>query len=89
MKEIIKEIIHRIEFEDDFIKFSDLPKDLNDNHYIDLSLANYGEITIYTQREETDEEYNERLERIKNTNDIIRKVRYAQYLKLKEEFEGN
>lgn len=44
-------------------------------------------IDVQRQREETDEEYQERLERTKNSEAMLKKNRYQQYLKLKEEFE--
>jgi hypothetical protein len=38
--------------------------------------------------EETDEEYEDRMERKKSTDALLKKNRYEQYLKLKKEFEG-
>ena len=37
--------------------------------------------------EETDEEYEDRMERKKSTDAMLKKNRYEQYLKLKKEFE--
>jgi hypothetical protein len=38
--------------------------------------------------EETDEEYEDRMERKRNSESMLKKNRYEQYLKLKKEFEG-
>ena len=38
--------------------------------------------------EETDEEYEERMEDKKRISENLRKLRYQQYLKLKQEFEN-
>jgi hypothetical protein len=38
--------------------------------------------------EETDEEYENRMERKRSSESILKKNRYEQYLKLKKEFEG-
>jgi hypothetical protein len=38
--------------------------------------------------EETDEEFEDRMERKKSTDALLKKNRYEQYLKLKKEFEG-
>jgi hypothetical protein len=37
--------------------------------------------------EETDEEYEDRMERARSTDALLKKNRYEQYLKLKKEFE--
>ena len=37
--------------------------------------------------EETDEEYEDRMERKRSTESILKKNRYEQYLRLKKEFE--
>jgi hypothetical protein len=38
--------------------------------------------------EETNEEYEDRMERKRNSESMLKKNRYEQYLKLKKEFEG-
>lgn len=38
--------------------------------------------------EETDEEYEDRMERKRNSESLLKKNRYENYLKLKKEFEG-
>lgn len=38
--------------------------------------------------EETDEEYEDRMERKRSSDSLLKKNRYEQYLKLKKEFEG-
>lgn len=44
-------------------------------------------IDVQRQREETDKEYEERMKEIENSRDMLKKMRYKEYLKLKEEFE--
>jgi hypothetical protein len=44
-------------------------------------------IDVQRQREETDEEYKERMEKLEKSRDMLKKNRYEQYLKLKKEFE--
>jgi hypothetical protein len=39
--------------------------------------------------EETDKEYEDRMETKRSTDSLLKKNRYQNYLKLKEEFEGN
>ena len=43
--------------------------------------------TVIRMVEETDEEYENRMEIKRNTDSILKKNRYEQYLKLKKEFE--
>jgi len=45
-------------------------------------------IDVQRQREETDEEYQERIKANEVSKEMLRKNRYQQYLKLKEEFEN-
>jgi ribosomal protein L14E/L6E/L27E len=44
-------------------------------------------IDVQRQREETDEEYEKRMKENENSREMLKKMRYKQYLKLKEEFE--
>lgn len=50
-------------------------------------------VRAYVNREETDEEYEARMEEIerirKNTFDLHKKLRYEHYLELKKEFEDD
>jgi len=81
------------------IRVSDLPKDLLDTDIIHIqrdeegylsennSWDPFSELTIIREREENDEEYNQRLIRTKSEFDYMKKRRYENYLKLKEEFE--
>jgi hypothetical protein len=74
-------------------------KDLKHSEYQDDDLiyvgyeedgyGNVGEwiISIERERLETDEEYNERMERHERFLEDSKKRRYENYLKLKEEFE--
>ena len=77
------------------IKYSDLPKDLQDN---DLIVINYHDhdwqhddcyttLKVFRKREERDNEYKDRLKKQKEVREISKKMRYENYLKLKEEFE--
>ena len=46
-------------------------------------------LDIQRIREETDEEFQERLTRNKQYNESMKELRYKNYLKLKEEFENS
>ena len=48
----------------------------------------YFYVIVERFREETDEEYQERIKVNENTREMLKKNRYQQYLKLKEEFEN-
>jgi len=48
----------------------------------------FSNLIVIREREETDEEYKERLERLEVQNEKARKLRYEYYLKLKAEFES-
>ncbi len=48
----------------------------------------YMDISGYTEREETDEEFEARKNKIANKNKIQKEYRLQQYLKLKKEFEN-
>lgn len=78
------------------IPFGDLPKDLLDTDTITVESydsCTYGlgdwttRIGINRYVEETDEEYDERIQQAKLHNEEARKTRLERYLKLKEEFE--
>ena len=58
--------------------------------YIDIDIG-YGchdDIRVYSTREETDSEFEKRLERNERLNEGYKNNRRANYLKLKEEFEN-
>jgi hypothetical protein len=42
---------------------------------------------VFRKELETDQEFESRMERNENTREMLKKHRYQQYLKLKEEFE--
>jgi hypothetical protein len=100
MKQNVKEQIYLKDFKGNYadVRFSDLPKDIQDNDIIEIhredsffseneSYGAYTELVIFREREETDEEYNKRIERGKRHNEEMRNRRYENYLKLKSEFE--
>ena len=97
MKKIIKEEIYCKVFPNPYenVRFSDLPKDIQESDIIQIvseDLGNdedsYAMLTIYREREETEEEYNSRLEQAELYKTSIKKERYNEYLKLKAEFEN-
>jgi hypothetical protein len=82
MKQNVKEQVYLKEFKGDCadVRFSDLPKDIQDNDIIEIhredsffseneSYGAYTELVIIREREETDEEYNKRIERGKRINE--------------------
>lgn len=78
-------------------------KDIKDFHFEDGDIISIGhEEPLYSENnswdefyycrvermvEETDEEYEDRLERKRSSESILKKNRYEQYLRLKKEFE--
>jgi hypothetical protein len=56
-------------------------------HSENNSYDGYWFIDVQRQRQETDEEYEKRMEENENSREMLKKMRYKQYLKLKEEFE--
>lgn len=72
----------------------DALKDLNRNYTVDVTenLDSYT-LNVWFHREETDAEYDKRVEKINRVKDsvqqLLKKTRYQEYLKLKEEFESN
>ena len=100
MKQKVKEEIYTKDFKGNFqeIRFSDLPKDIQENDIIDIrreesfysknnSYDAYTELVVIREREETDEEYQKRISDNKYHKEELRKRRYENYLKLKSEFE--
>ena len=77
--------IKHIEFQDD-----DLIHIGHDEGYYseNNSWDPYFYVIVERFREETDEEYQERIKVNENTREMLKKNRYQQYLKLKEEFEN-
>lgn len=99
MKQKIKEKIYSKEFEgiSKEIRFSDLPKNIQENDIIDIhreeefysendSYNAYTELIIIREREETDEEYKKRIDNNENRKKELKKQRYEKYLELKKEF---
>jgi len=100
MKKKILEEIYSKSFDGRFrdVRFSDLPKDLKADDVIDIhreeahyseneSHGEYTELVVFREREETDEEYQKRLEKNKWVQEDLKKRRYESYLRLKAEFE--
>ncbi len=58
--------------------------------YEDPYESSYGgwHIQVEREMEETDEEYEKRMESKKVTDEILKKHRYENYIKLKKEFEN-
>tara|TARA_R110001599_G_scaffold195947_3_gene392424 strand:+ start:3632 stop:3844 length:213 start_codon:yes stop_codon:yes gene_type:complete len=55
---------------------------------VDINYDSHDEIRVYSTREETDSEFEKRLERDTRLNEGYKNNRRANYLKLKEEFEN-
>jgi hypothetical protein len=100
MKNIIKEEVFSKHFDGDLahVRFSDLPKDIQENDIIQIdreddfysennSYDAYTQLVIIREREETDEEYHERMSEIEKSKVQMKNMRFKTYLKLKEEFE--
>ena len=100
-KKIISDIIFSKHYEGirGSVPFSDLPKDLLDTDMICIgsedayysennSYDAYTELCIYRDREETDEEYAERIKDEQNSMKELKDRRYQTYLRLKKEFEN-
>jgi len=95
MKQIIREEVCVKNFEGEYynVRFSDLPKDIQENDIINIIRQEYSEsnfwdaftkLIITRERLETEEEYQKRIAK----NKELRKGRYETYLKLKAEFES-
>lgn len=100
-KQIVEEVIYSKDYSGDLhvIRFSDLPKDINDNDIISIeregayysennSYEAYTRLVIIREREETDIEYNYRISKSKEQEKELKERRYQNYLKLKSEFES-
>lgn len=96
MKKKIKEKIYSKYFDGNYyeIRFSDLPKNIQENDIIEIvreesyfsennSYDAYTELVILREREETDEEYQERMSENEKTREQLKQMRYKNYLKLK------
>lgn len=100
MKQIVKKEIYNKNFKGNYtdIRFSDLPKDIQENDIIEIrreeaffsennSYDAYTELVVLREREETDDEYQKRISENEFLKEELRKRRYENYLKLKNEFE--
>ena len=81
------------------VRFSDLPKDIQDDDIIDIGRADdyrseswsydaYTELSVIREVEETDEEYEKRIKENNQLKEELKKRRYESYLQLKKEFEN-
>lgn len=100
-KRQIKELVYIKQFTGEYydVRFSDLPKDIQDNDIINIIRDDGGsydenefynpntQLHVIREREETDEEYQQRITDAEHTKEELRKRRYENYLKLKSEFE--
>jgi len=59
-----------------------------DENYDNEQWDSYTKVCVYREREETDEEYEERINENRKFQEELRKRRYENYLKLKKEFEN-
>lgn len=82
------------------VKFSDLPKDLQPDDVIQInkcdsyyseneSWDSHTELIVFRDTEETDEEYQKRLQKEERQKTELKQRRYENYLKLKKEFENS
>ena len=101
MKQKIKKEILTKNFEGQHydVRFSDLPKDIQDDDIIDIirqdayrseswSYDAYTELRVIREVEETDEEYKKRINKNNQLKEELKKRRYESYLTLKKEFEN-
>lgn len=101
MKKLVKEEIYTKKFEyGEEIRYSDLPKIIKEDDIIEINHEEifysenemhegFTELIIIRERQETDEEYENRLKREKQNRKLLKERRYQQYLKLKKEFEND
>ena len=100
MKKLIQKEIFSKHYDGDWaiIRFKELPDDLQPDDIIDIrreeayysennSYDAYTELVVIREREETDDEYQRRIDKSKTEEERKRKMRYETYLKLKKEFE--
>ena len=94
MKRTVRTIVYSKEFAGSYeIKYSDIPEEVLKDDVIDIirdediSYNSYTLLRILREREETDEEYNKRLDIEKENIADLKRRRYESYLKLKKEFE--
>ena len=98
----IKEQIHYKEFNNQHyqIRFSDLPKDIQENDIIEIIKEDpfnsenetydaYTALIIYRERDETHEELQKRTLKDTLLKEKLKARRYESYLKLKKEFESS
>jgi hypothetical protein len=100
MKIKVKKEIYNKNFKGnyEYVRFSDLPKDIQDNDIIEIrreeaffsennSYDAYTMLVIVREVEETDEEYQKRISDNEYHKEELKRLRYENYLKLKSEFE--
>jgi len=83
------------EKETNVLALKDIPKEYLEEGYYLYTTTYDGDVAMFIehQRLETDEEYKIRIDKhkksVENSNKIISKMEYQNYLKLKAKFEGN
>lgn len=93
-RKTITEVIFSKTYDSDIadVKFGDLPKDLQDEDIIDIQtdeFMNTTKLSILRERLENDEEFNKRYVEHEKSKLFHLKIKYENYLKLKNELEQN
>jgi hypothetical protein len=91
VKETIRENLYEISIENGReIRFSEIKEYLSDDSFLTFYCfdENIVNLEIFTEREETDEEFDLRIEKNKRNKEALRERRYQNYLALKSEFEN-
>ena len=101
-KKIIRKIKYEkiLNFYNDSFTLSDLPEDIlptdeivftacNGVHTDNEEYDDYSVLSIYEKVLETDEEYEKRINQLNKDRETLKNMRYASYLKLKNEFEND
>lgn len=101
MKQLIRDCIFEKHYKGirDWVKYQDIPKDLFPTDEISIqpcesfysennSWDAYTMLYVFRDREETDDEYNKRINTENSVKERTRKERYKTYLQLKKEFEN-
>lgn len=99
-KKIRKEIFSKFFNSDSYnVRAGDLPTQLDPTDIIEIrreeayysennSYDAYTELVIFSEREETDDEYATRLAELEKDKERMKRLRYKNYLRLKAEFDG-
>ncbi len=93
-RKTITEVIFSKTYNSDIadVKFGDLPKDIQDNDIINIEPDEFMDTTkllVVRERLENDEEFNKRCDEHEKSKLSHLKIKYENYLKLKNELEQN